>query len=82
MKILGIALALIGFTAGPVLAGQCPSLIKQISDKTGNRVDTGANAARQLAREADALHKAGKHAESVAKADEAARAAGITLMKK
>ena len=82
MKTLGIALALIGLTAGPVLASQCPLLLKQIADQTGNRLDTGANAARELAREADALHKAGKHAESEAKADEAARAAGIKLIKK
>ena len=82
MKILGIAFALIGLTAGPALASQCPALIKQITDQTGNRLDTGANAARDLARQADELHKAGKHAESEAKADEAARAAGIKLIKK
>ena len=59
-----------------------PSLLKQISDRTSNRLDNGANRAKELAREADALHKAGKHAESVAKAEEAAAAAGITLTKK
>jgi hypothetical protein len=82
MKILGIALALIGLTAAPVLAGQCPALLKQIADQTGNRLDTGANAARELVREADALHKAGKHAESEAKAEAAAREARINLIKK
>ena len=82
MKILGIALALIGLTAGQVLAGQCPALLKQIADQTGNRLDNGANEARELARQADALHKAGKHAESVAKAEDAARAARINLIKK
>lgn len=82
MRILVIALAAIGLAAGPALAGQCPALIKQIQDRTGNRLDAGANSAKQLARQSDELHKAGKHAESVAKADEAAQAAGITLMKK
>jgi len=35
--------------------------------------------AKQLAAQAWALHQAGKHSESVAKYDEAAKAAGITL---
>jgi hypothetical protein len=35
-----------------------------------------------LANEAKALHDAGKHAESVAKADEAAKAINLTLKKK
>jgi 3-methyladenine DNA glycosylase AlkD len=37
---------------------------------------------RQLAAQAWALHQAGKHEESVAKYDEAAKAAGITLQHK
>lgn len=82
MKIVFMALAVIALSAGPVLATQCPALLKQISDRTSNRLDNGANRAKELAREADALHKAGKHAESVAKAEEAAAAAGITLTKK
>ena len=82
MRIIAIALAVIGFAAGPALAGQCPALIKQITDQTGNRLDNGANAARELAREAEVLHKDGKHAQSEAKAQEAANAAGIKLIKK
>jgi hypothetical protein len=82
MRHLLMALAMVAFVAGPALAGQCPALIKQINDKTGNRMDTGKWQARTLAAEADALHKAGKHAESEAKADAAAKAAGITLQKK
>ncbi len=38
--------------------------------------------AKQLAAQAWALHQAGKHQESVAKYDEAAKAAGITLKHK
>ena len=82
MKTLLLALAVIGISAGPALAMQCPALLKQIADRTGNRLDNGANRAKVLAREADQLHKDGKHAESVAKAEEAAAAAGITLSKK
>ena len=82
MRHLLMALAMVGLMAGPALAFQCPLLIKQINEKTGNRVDMGKNQARQMAMEAETLHKAGKHAESVAKADEAAKAAGITLQKK
>ena len=75
------ALAL-GLMASPALAAQCPLLIKQISDATGNRLDAAGNTAKALAAEADALHKAGKHAESVAKAQEAAKAIGLTLKMK
>ena len=82
MKIVFMALAVIALSAGPVLAAQCPALIKQIADRTSNRLDNGANQARELARQAEALHRDGKHAESVAKAEEAAVAAGITLIKK
>jgi len=82
MRMFLMALAVIGIAAGPALAAQCPALIKQIMDKTGNRLDAGANKAKELAKDADALHKAGKHAESVSKADQAAAAAGIALTKK
>ena len=79
--VLTVALAL-GLIAGPALAGQCPLLIKQIADATGNRLDAAANSAKELAAEADALHKAGKHADSVKKAQEAATAAGLQLKMK
>jgi len=82
MKTFVITLATVGLLAGPALAGQCPSLIKQINDATGTRADAGAAQARLLAKESEALHKAGKHAESVTKAEEAAKAAGIALKMK
>ena len=75
------ALAL-GAVAGPALANQCPLLIKQINDAAGNRLDTAGNTAKALAAEADALHKAGKHADSVKKAEEAAKAIGLPLKMK
>jgi len=75
------ALAL-GLISGPALAGQCPALIKQIRDAAGSRFDAGAASAKGLAAQAEELHKAGKHPEAVAKADEAAKAMGLKLMKK
>ena len=82
MRHLLMALAVVGFLAGPALAFQCPALLQQVQDRTGNRMDAGKYRARALAAEADKLHKDGKHAESVAKAEEAAKAAGLTLVKK
>jgi len=43
----------------------------------GNRLDDAGYNARQLAEEADALHKAGKHAEAEAKAKQAMKQLGI-----
>jgi hypothetical protein len=42
-------------------------------------VDGAAYQAREAKKQAAALHKSGKHAESVAKYDEAAKAAGLKL---
>ncbi len=82
------ALAL-GLIASPALASQCPLLIKQINEAAGNRFDASAASARALAAEAQTLHEDGvkmkdakKHAESVAKAQEAAKAIGLTLKMK
>lgn len=82
MKTALMALTVIALTAGPALAFQCPSLIKQIQDQTANRLDNGANTAKSLVVQAEQLHKDGKHVESIAKAEEAAAAAGIKLTKK
>jgi hypothetical protein len=80
-KIL-MALALVVATAGAAFANQCPLLIKQIEDATAGKTDDASKKAQALAKEAKALHDAGKHAESVAKADEAAKAINLTLKKK
>jgi hypothetical protein len=77
-----MALALVGLAAGPVLANQCPLLVKQVMDATAGKTDDASKKAQALANEAKALHDAGKHAESVAKADEAAKAINLTLKKK
>ena len=82
MKKILMALVLVLATAGAALANQCPLLIKQIDDATAGKTDDNSKKAQALAKEAKALHDSGKHAESVAKADEAAAAIGLTLKKK
>jgi len=82
MKRILMALVLVLATAGAALANQCPLLIKQIEDATAGKTDDASKKAQALAKEAKALHDSGKHAESVAKADEAAAAIGLTLKKK
>ncbi len=82
MKTFVTALVLVVSAAAPVLAGQCPTLQAQIDKAVGNRYDPSAANAKQLASQAWSLHQSGKHAESEAKYDEAAKAAGITLQKK
>ena len=82
MRNLVMAFAVVGLLAGPALASQCPLLIKQVMDATAGKTDDASKKAQTLANEAKALHDAGKHAESVAKADEAAKAINLTLKKK
>ena len=54
-------------------ANQCPTLIKQANDQIATMDQNSENVkkAKELIAEADRLHKAGTHAESVAKAQEA-----------
>ena len=77
MKTVMMALAMVGLLTGPALANQCPLLVKQITDATAGKTDDASKKAAAMATEAKALHDAGKHADSVAKAKEAA--AGIKL---
>ncbi|HKZ07395.1 MAG TPA: hypothetical protein VJU81_18155 [Methylomirabilota bacterium] len=81
-KSLVIALAAIVLTAGQALAFQCPLLIKQVQDATAGKTDANSTKANALAAEAKKLHDAGKHAESIAKAEEAAKAINLALKKK
>src|SRR5256714_11018997 len=73
---VSVALALLFAVAGPSSAFQCPKLIKQVNDEAGNRLDDAGFSARQLAEDAEALHKAGKPAEGEAKAKEAMKQLG------
>ena len=82
MKKTLMALALVLATAGAAFANQCPLLIKQISDATAGKTDDASKKANGLAAEAKALHDSGKHAESIAKAKEAAAAIKLELKMK
>ena len=59
--------------AAPAFASQCPTLIKQANDQiaTMDQNSEKVKKAKELVAEADRLHKAGTHAESVANAQEA-----------
>lgn len=82
MKRIALALALVGIIAGPALAFQCPLLLKQIQDATAGKSDANSKRALEIAAEGDKLHKEGKHAESVAKMEEAAKVINLQLKKK
>jgi hypothetical protein len=82
LKTLLIAVAMVAVATGSALAFQCPLLIKQIQDATAGKTDANSVKANQLAAEAKKLHDAGKHAESITKAEEAAKAINLTLKKK
>ena len=84
MKLLSIAIAtaLVGVCGGPALAGECPMLQTQMERQVNNRLDGAAYTARENMKQASALHTEGKHAESVAKYEEAAKAVGVTLDRK
>ena len=82
MKTLVTAVAVVLFAVGPALAGQCPLLIKQVQDATAGKTDDASKKANALAAEAKKLHDEGKHPQSVAKAEEAAKAINLTLKKK
>lgn len=58
---------------GPAFANQCPTLIKQANDQMAGMDQSSEKVkkAKGLVADADRLHKAGSHSESVAKVQEA-----------
>jgi len=88
MKVLVIALVSVALLASPVLANQCPLLIKQLNDAVGkmkaDNAETKAkvDAGKLLTAEAQKLHDAGNHAESVEMAEIAAKVLGVKLQMK
>jgi hypothetical protein len=78
---LVVAVAFVGVSL--VEAAQCPLLIKQLKDGVAKVSDSKKKAdVEKMIAEAEKLHNEGKHAESVKKAEEAAKAGGIKLEKK
>ena len=82
MKMLMMAIAMVTLAAAPVLAYQCPLLVKQVQDATAGKTDDASKKAMARPTRPRRSTTAGKHAESVAKADEAAKAINLTLKKK
>jgi hypothetical protein len=74
---VSLVLVLVLAVSGPSWAFQCPKLIKQVSDEASNRLDDASYNARQLAEQAEQLHKDGKHVEAEAKAKEALKQLGM-----
>jgi hypothetical protein len=82
MKEMTIAFAMFVAVASPALANECPLLHQQVMAEAQRRLDAAAYTAKQLAAEGEKLHTDGKHAESMAKYEEAAKGMGITLTHK
>jgi hypothetical protein len=82
MRAIVLGAALLALAAVPAGAFECPALQAQIDKEFGKRFDARAAGAREKAAQAAALHKAGKHAESVKMYDEAAKAGGLKLAHK
>jgi hypothetical protein len=79
--IAGFAIAATVAFAGVAMANECPLLIKQLREaKVAD--PKKAEEVKKLTDEAEKLHQAGKHADSVKKADEAAALAGVQLTHK
>ena len=81
-KVMLLGIAMIVAMPVTAMAGQCPLLQAQIDKEFGKRFDRTASTTKQLAAQANALHKSGKHAESVKKYEEAAKAGNVKLQMK
>jgi len=82
MKRILMALVLVLATAGAAFANQCPLLIKQIEDATAGKTDDASKKAAAMAATAKQQHAAGKHAESVQTAKDAAALIKLDLKMK
>lgn len=73
LALFAVVAALILAVGAPAYAFKCPSLIKQANEQMA-QMDQNSDKVKQakmLVEEADKLHKAGNHADSVKKAEEA-----------
>ncbi len=79
-RLAGTVLVIL-MSTGSAAAFQCPVLIKQLTDAaaTMNPRDAKVNEGQRLIADADKLHAAGRHADSIATAEKAARILGIPL---
>ncbi|HJS31411.1 MAG TPA: hypothetical protein VJ924_05405 [Alphaproteobacteria bacterium] len=75
-----LAAVLVGITAGPALAGQCPSDMRKIDEALAKNPQLVADQlakVKQLRAEGEALHKSATHSQSIAKLGEAKKILGI-----
>jgi hypothetical protein len=81
LRVLVVTILLLVVFIGPAWAFQCPLLIKQLTDAvaTMNAADPKVKEGQRLIAEAKTLHEAGKHADSIATAEKAARVLGVPL---
>jgi hypothetical protein len=73
LALFTVVAALILAVGAPAYAFKCPSLIKQANEQMA-KMDPNSDKVKQakaMVEEADKLHKAGNHADSVKKAEEA-----------
>jgi len=73
LALFAVVAALILAVGAPAYAFRCPSLIKQANEQMA-KMDPNSDKVKQakaMVEEADKLHKAGNHADSVKKAEEA-----------
>ncbi len=73
-SVVAILMAVLVLAVGaPAFANHCPTLIKQANEQMASMDQNSdkVKKAHELVAEADRLHKAGNHTESVAKAEEA-----------
>jgi len=73
LSVVALVVALVLAVGAPAYAFKCPSLIKQANELMAN-MDPNSDKvkkAKELVAEADQLHKAGNHADSVKRAEEA-----------
>ena len=84
MKGLVIGLVGLALMVSPAMANQCPLLIKQLNETVAKMKadDPQVTQGKALIADAQQLHDAGRHAESVTKAEEAAKVLGVKLEKK
>lgn len=84
LKTLATAVALVLALSSSTWAFECPLLVKQLNDAVGTMKadDPKVKEAQELIAEASKLHAAGKHADSIATAEKAAKVLGVHLTMK
>ena len=77
--LLSAAIAVVagGFISAPALAGHCPKDVKKINAAMSKMDDKKMSMAKDAAAKGLALHKAGKHGESLKVLHEAMKTLGI-----